>query len=207
MCPEEPPGEKYRVIPENENFNGLRRRRKGESMIIRKHGEHTPQVASTARLAENVTLVGQVTVGEEASLWYGSVVRGDEGAIVIGDGTNIQDGSVVHGRPVRLGRGVTVGHGAIIHGCTVEDDCLIGMGAILLNGCRIGEGSIIGAGALVPEGKEIPPRSLAVGVPARVVRSLTDEEVSQNRANAVHYVEAGKKQLPSWEECLEKAEK
>ena len=176
-------------------------------MIVKSHEEYMPKVAPSARLAENITLIGQVSVGEEVSLWYGSVVRGDEGPIVIGDRTNIQDGSVVHGQPVQLGRGVTVGHGAIIHGCTVEDDCLIGMGAILLNGCRIGEGSIIGAGALVPEGKEIPPRSLAVGVPARVVRSLTDEEVAKNRANAVHYVEAGRKQLLSWKECAEKGEK
>lgn len=142
--------------------------------------------------AENATLVGQVTLGPESSIWYGAVLRGDGAPILVGPRSNVQDACVVHadpGLPVRIGAGVSVGHRAVLHGCVVEDDVLIGMGAIVMDGAVIGSGSIVAAGALVPEGSVIPPSSLVVGVPGRVRRPLTDDELAGNRANAETYVE------------------
>ena len=178
-------------------FSGILREKGKEwfGMVIRACGKGAPALAPTARLAETAAVIGDVRLGEGVSVWYGAVLWGDDGPIQVGDGSNIQDGAVLHGSRVAIGREVTVGHGAIVHGCTVEDGCLIGMGATLLNGCVIGAGSIIGAGALVTEGKVIPPGSLAVGVPARGVRQLTEEEMAGNRANAAHYVRAGAAQL------------
>ena len=169
-------------------------------MILRAYRGLSPQIAPSARGAENITLIGDVTIGEAVSLWYGCVLRGDVSPIRVGDGSNIQDNCVLHGAeglPTVVGRNVVVGHGAIVHGCTVEDGCLIGMGATLLNGCRIGAGSIIGAGALIPEGRVIPPRSLVMGVPGRVVRSVTDREAAGVLENARLYAEAW---LPELEE-------
>ena len=167
-------------------------------MIIRKSRGAAPKAAPSARGAENIVLVGDVTIGENVSLWYGCVLRGDVSPIVVGDGSNIQDGCVLHGAadlPTVVGKRVVVGHRAVVHGCTVGDGCLIGMGAILLNGCRIGEGSIIGAGALVTEGKVIPPHSLVMGVPGRVVRSVTPEEIEAIRANADQYAQIWRPEL------------
>lgn len=167
-------------------------------MIIRSFHGVLPRVSSTARGAENISLIGDVTIGEKVSLWYGCVLRGDVSPITVGDGSNIQDGCVLHGAeglPTTVGRHVVVGHNAVVHGCTVEDNCLIGMGATLLNGCRIGAGSVIGAGALVTEGKIIPPGSLVVGVPGKVVRSLTQEEIAAIRTNADHYSETWRMEL------------
>ena len=167
-------------------------------MIIKEAEGHTPQIAPTARGAENIVVTGDVAVGEDVTLWYGCVLRGDTAPIRIGRGSNIQDNSVVHcsaGRPVVVGENVVVGHAAVLHGCTVEDGSLIGMGATVLDGTVIGAGSIVGAGALVPSGKVIPPGSLAMGVPARVVRSLTAEEQADTLKNAAHYVEAGRRLL------------
>ena len=159
-------------------------------MIIRSFQGIFPRVSSTARGAENISLIGNVTIGENVSLWYGCVLRGDVSPITVGDGSNIQDGCILHGAeglPTTVGRHVVVGHNAVVHGCTVEDGCLIGMGATLLNGCRIGAGSIVGAGALVTEGKIIPPGSLVLGIPGKVVRPLTPEEIASIRDNADRY--------------------
>lgn len=167
-------------------------------MIIKAAGEKVPQFHPTVRLAENVVVVGDVTLGEGVTLWYGAVVRGDTSSITIGARTNVQDNCVIHSQevnPVTLGEDVVVGHGAILHGCTVEDGALIGMGATVLDGAVIGAGSMVGAGALVPPGKIIPPGSLVVGVPGKVLRTVTEEERQHSLANAAHYVALGQEQL------------
>ena len=134
-----------------------------------------PSIDSSAFVAPGAVVLGDVTLGEQASVWYGAVLRGDMAPITVGAQTNLQDGTIVHvdeGVPCTVGNRVGVGHRAILHGCTVEDDSLVGMGAILLNHVRVGSGSVIGAGAVIPEGTEIPPHSLVLGVPARVVRPV-----------------------------------
>lgn len=151
-------------------------------------------IHETAFVAPNATVLGNVTVGQAASIWFGAVVRAEMDTITIGDRSNIQDGAIVHvdeGFPVRIGRNVTVGHRAVIHGATVEDNCLIGIGAVLLNGSSIGANSIVGAGALVPEGKHYPPNSLLIGMPARVARTLSEDEVARVASGADHYVAFG----------------
>ena len=153
-------------------------------------GAHTPTVAASAWVAPGVVLVADVRVHAEASIWYGSVLRGDGDRIEIGAGSNVQDGSVVHadpGLPALVGTGVSVGHRAVLHGCTIEDDVLIGMGAVVLNGARIGRGSLVAAGAVVLEGTEIPPGSLVAGVPGKVRRATTDEERQRIIENAATY--------------------
>ena len=145
----------------------------------------------TAWIAPGAVVLGDVTLGKDVSLWYGTVVRGDTERIVIGDETNIQDLSLVHadpGVPCLIGQRVSVGHRVILHGCTVADDCLIGMGAILLNGVTIGAGSIVGAGAVLTEGKEIPPGSLVVGVPGRVLRPVDDAARARMEHTWRHYI-------------------
>ncbi len=138
-------------------------------------------------IAPNATVVGDVTLGENANIWYGAVLRGDSGAITIGTGTNIQDNSVVHGRTV-LGDYCTVGHGAIVHGCTVGNDCLIGMGAIVLDGAVLGDGCLVGAGALVTGKTNAPAGAVLLGSPAKLLRQLTSEELAHHRENAQHYI-------------------
>jgi carbonic anhydrase/acetyltransferase-like protein (isoleucine patch superfamily) len=138
-----------------------------------------PQLAQGAWVADTAQVIGSVELGADASVWFGAVVRGDTENIRIGARTNIQDASVLHadfGKPLVLGDNVTIGHSAVVHGCTIEDRCLIGMGAILLNGCRIGTGSIVAAGALVPEGMVVPPGSMVMGMPGKVKRQLTPDE-------------------------------
>ncbi|MDN6330249.1 MAG: gamma carbonic anhydrase family protein, partial [Brachybacterium sp.] len=138
----------------------------------------TPQVPETAWVAPTATLVGAVTLSEDSSVFYSSVLRGDMDSIVIGPGSNIQDGCVVHtdtGFPAVVGAGVSVGHRAVLHGCTVEDDSLIGMGAVVLNGAVVGAGSLVAAGAVVTEGMQIPPGSLVAGVPAKVRKELDED--------------------------------
>ena len=152
----------------------------------------SPAVAQSAWVAPNATLVGRVTLGERASVFYGAVLRTDVDSITIGDDTYLQDNVTMHcdaGTPASVGARVSVGHGAILHGCTVEDDCLIGMGATVLNGAVIGAGSLVAAGAVVLEGTQVPPGSLVAGVPAKVRRELSDEEKMGIRANAEHYLE------------------
>ncbi len=155
-------------------------------------GDKRPQVAASAFVASNATLTGSVTVEEGASVWYGAVLRADNEPITIGRNANVQDNCAFHvdvDKPVVLGEGVSVGHGAIIHGATVGDFVLVGMGSIIMNGAVIGEESLIAAGALVPEGMEVPPRSLVVGAPAKVRRELSDAEVERLHRNAAVYAE------------------
>ncbi|MBF6414508.1 gamma carbonic anhydrase family protein [Nocardia cyriacigeorgica] len=150
-----------------------------------------PEVDETAFIAVNATLIGRVHIAAEASIWYNAVLRGDGEQITIGARSNIQDGCAVHtdpGFPVVVGAGVSVGHNAILHGCTVEDDVLIGMGATVLNGAVIGAGSLIAANALIPEGAQIPPGSLVAGVPGKVRRELTDDQQNGIRLNALAYL-------------------
>ena len=168
--------------------------------MIQRFQGHSPRLHSAARIAENAVLVGQVTVDARASIWYGAVLRADNGPVAIGANSNIQENAVCHcdaGAPVRVGRNVTVGHGAILHGCTVEDGALIGMGAILLNGCVIGAGSMVAAGALVPQGAVIPPGSLAIGSPAKVTRPLRPEEAAGLLHSAEHYAQLAAELLPA----------
>ena len=149
-----------------------------------------PVIHETAFVADNTTVRGNVTIGEGAGIYFGAVLRAETDPITIGPGSNIQDNCVLHadpGFPTKVGRDCTVGHAAILHGCTIGDNTLIGMGAILLNGARVGRDCIVGAGALVPQGMEIPDGSLAFGSPAKVRRALTAEEIESNRAAAAFY--------------------
>ena len=149
-------------------------------------------IDETAYIAPGAALVGEVSVGRNASIWFNATVRGDMEEIVIGAESNVQDACVVHvdrGRPTTIGDRVTLGHGAIVHASVVEDDVLIAMKAVVLSGCRVGRNSLIGAGAVLPEGTQVPEGSLVLGVPGRVVRSLRPEEVERIHANARSYVE------------------
>jgi carbonic anhydrase/acetyltransferase-like protein (isoleucine patch superfamily) len=152
----------------------------------------TPRVDPTAFIAPTAVVLGDVTLGPRASVWYTSVLRGDMAPITIGADSNIQDGSVVHvdeGVPCRIGERVGVGHRVILHGCTVEDDSLIGMGSVLLNHVTIGRGSVVAAGAVIPEGMQVPPGSLVMGVPGRIVRSVDAGLSERIMETWKHYVE------------------
>ena len=154
-----------------------------------------PADHGAAFVAENATLAGCVRLAKESSVWYGAVLRADTGRITVGAGSNVQDNAVLHcdiGGCVTLGENVTVGHCALVHGCTVGDGSLIGMHATLLNHCVVGKNCIIGAGALVPEGMVIPDNSVAVGVPARVIKTIRDDQLAHNIENAKAYVEMGR---------------
>ena len=153
-------------------------------------GDKKPQVAQSAWVAPTAVLAGSVNVGEGASVWYGAVLRADNEPITIGPRSNVQDNAVFHvdrGKPVVLGEGVSVGHGAVVHGATIGDHVLVGMSATVMNGAVIGDESLIAAGALVTEGMVVPPRSLVAGVPAKVRRELTDDEVHALHHNAEIY--------------------
>ncbi|MFD9330383.1 gamma carbonic anhydrase family protein [Streptomyces sp. NPDC060065] len=153
-------------------------------------GDRRPHVAG-AWVAPTATVVGAVTLGDFSSVWYGGVLRRDGDAISVGAGSNVQDGSVVHadpGLPVSIGNGVSVGHRAVLHGCVVENDVLIGIGAVVLNGARVGAGALVAAGAVILEGTQVPPGSLVAGVPAKVRRATSDSERSAIRDNARRYV-------------------
>lgn len=159
--------------------------------MIRALGDDRPEVPPSAFVHPAAEVIGRVRLGENASVWPGAVLRGDIDPIVIGDNSNIQDNAVVHtdhGVPTVVGRGVTVGHAAVLHSCTVEDDALIGIGAIVLARAVVRRGALVGAGALVPPGAEIPAGALALGSPARVVRPLTDAERAGLRDNAENYL-------------------
>ena len=161
-------------------------------MLIEYLGKR-PKLDGSVFVAEGVQIIGDVSVGKNSSLWFNSVVRGDVNFVRIGDRTNVQDNSVIHVThekfPTVLAANVTVGHAAIIHGCTIEDCCLIGMGAILLDGCKIGERSLVAAGSLVREGVSVPAGSMVAGVPARIVRTLKEEELKRLEESAQHYVD------------------
>jgi carbonic anhydrase/acetyltransferase-like protein (isoleucine patch superfamily) len=147
-------------------------------------------------LAPNATVIGQVQLGEDVGIWFGAVLRGDNELIAIGSGSNIQEGVMVHtdpGYPVKIGMGCTIGHHAIVHGCTIGDNSLIGMGATVLNGAKIGKNCLVGANALITEGKEFPDHSLIVGSPARVVRTLDEQAVARLKEAALRYIENWKR--------------
>ena len=151
---------------------------------------HTPDIADGAWIAPGAVVVGRVTIGTDTGVWYTAVLRADTESVTVGEGTSVQDGTVVHadpGFPASIGSGVTVGHRAVVHGCTVEDDCLIGMGAVILNGATIGRGSIVAAGAVVSQGVTIPPGSLVAGVPGKVRRETTEDERSMIEVSAAAY--------------------
>jgi carbonic anhydrase/acetyltransferase-like protein (isoleucine patch superfamily) len=157
--------------------------------------ELEPDTQKAVFVAGSAELAGAVYLGEDASIWYNVSIRGDLQPVYIGRRSNVQDNSVIHVAhelPARIGEGVTVGHGVILHACTIEDNSLIGMGAIVLDGSVIGEESIVGAGALVTQNKTFPPRSLIIGSPAKQVRTLSDEEVAAIRQNCEEYVELGR---------------
>lgn|GEM_PF-139707 len=161
-------------------------------MTISRFQQHSPHIADTAFVAPNATLIGDVHMADHASLWFSAVIRGDTAPIRIGEGSNIQDLCVLHadpGFPLTMGRNITVGHRAILHGCTLEDDCLIGMGAIVMNGAKIGRGSIVAAGAVVLENALIPPFSLVAGMPAKPVKTFGEEIIVKIRESAEHYRE------------------
>ena len=160
-------------------------------MILLRFAGRTPEVHETAWIAESAALIGKVRVHADASVWFGAVLRGDIDEIEIGAGSNLQDNVVVHteqGHPAIVGRGVSVGHGAVVHGCTIEAGCLIGMNATVLTGAVVGRDSLVAAGAVVLEGTVIPPRSLVAGVPGKVRRELTDDEVEGLHGNSSRYV-------------------
>jgi carbonic anhydrase/acetyltransferase-like protein (isoleucine patch superfamily) len=161
-------------------------------MAVYSLAEHAPQIHESAWVADSATVLGKVTMGEQASVWYGTVVRGDNDRITIGARCNIQDASVLHsdeGVPLTLGEGVSIGHQVMLHGCTIGDGSLVGMQAIILNRAKIGKDCLVAAGAVVTEGKEFPDGSLIMGAPAKVVRQLTPEQIAHNRWIAQHYIE------------------
>lgn len=161
-------------------------------MPIYRLEDHAPNIDPSAMVLDEAILIGRIHLGRRVSVWPGAVLRGDNEPITVGEGSNLQDGCVVHtdpGYPVAIGRRVTVGHLAMLHGCHIGDGVLVGMNATILNGAAIGEHCIIGAGALITSGKRFPPRSLIVGAPAKVVRELTDEEVQSALDNSDTYVQ------------------
>ncbi|WP_035436118.1 gamma carbonic anhydrase [Bacillus sp. UNC322MFChir4.1] len=162
--------------------------------MIYPYKDKNPKIADSAFIADYVTITGDVTIGEESSIWFNTVIRGDVSPTIIGDRTNIQDQCTLHQSPkypLILEDDVTIGHQVILHSCTVKKDALIGMGSIILDGAEIGEGAFIGAGSLVPQGKKIPPNTLAFGRPAKVIRELTEEDREDMARIRGQYVEKG----------------
>jgi carbonic anhydrase/acetyltransferase-like protein (isoleucine patch superfamily) len=163
--------------------------------VIKPYQELWPRIDPTVFIEETAVIVGDVVIGPESSVWFHAVVRGDVNRIRIGDRTNIQDLSMLHvhgDHPLIVGNEVTVGHAVKLHGCTIKDRCLLGIGAIVLDGAVVGEEAIVAAGALVPEGMVVPPRTVAMGVPARVKRAVTEEDLAGIRRSAANYVEYAK---------------
>ena len=159
-------------------------------------GGKMPRDEGAVFVAANATVLGDVTLGRGVNIWYGAVLRADEGALILGENSNVQDNAVLHcdpGGQVVLGKNVTVGHSALVHGCTVGDNSLIGMHATILNHAVVGKNCIIGAGALVPEGKIIPDNSLVVGVPGKIIKQVSPEQAAASLANAAHYVGEGRR--------------
>ena len=155
-----------------------------------------PQIHASAWVAENATLAGQITLQKDVSIWFNAVLRAEHAPITVGEGSNIQDGTVCHvdpGMPLTIGRSVTVGHKVMLHGCTIGDESLIGINAVILNGAKIGRHCLIGANSLIPEGKEIPDGSLVMGSPGKIVRALSEAQIEGLKASAMHYVENGRR--------------
>ena len=160
--------------------------------LVLPYADHVPQIDPAAWLAPTATVIGEAVIEAEASVFYGAVIRADMAAVRLGRGANLQDNVVVHtdySHPAEIGAGVSVGHAAVVHGCRIEDNCLIGMSATVLNGAVIGEGSLVAAGTVVLEGTQIPPRSLVAGVPGKVRRALSDAEYAKIVQNARTYIE------------------
>ena len=160
-------------------------------MALFQLGDLIPDVHASAWVADSAQVIGHVSLGPDVSVWFGVVIRGDTSTITVGQGSNIQDNSVLHadvGMPLLIGENVTVGHQVMLHGCTVGDCSLIGIGAVVLNGAKIGKNCLVGAGALVTEGKEFPDGSLIVGSPAKAVRPLTDAQIEGLKLSAQHYI-------------------
>jgi carbonic anhydrase/acetyltransferase-like protein (isoleucine patch superfamily) len=165
-------------------------------MAIYQLGDDAPEIDPSAYVAESAVLIGKVTIGANASIWSGVTIRGDNERITIGQNSNVQEGTVMHtdmGFPLNIGKGVTIGHQAMLHGCTIDDGALVGIQAVVLNGARIGKGCLVGAGALVTEGKEFPDNSLIIGSPAKVARTLSDEAVARMQAAAASYAARGQR--------------
>jgi carbonic anhydrase/acetyltransferase-like protein (isoleucine patch superfamily) len=166
-----------------------------DATILRLTGTEGPVIASTAFVAPGARIIGNVTLKDSSSVWYNAVLRGDSASIEIGEGSNIQDGVAVHvdsSSPVVIGRGVSVGHNAVVHGCTIGNTVLVGMGAVILSGAVIGDECLIAGGAVVLSGAVVPPRSLVAGVPGKVRRQLADDEVDGIRQNAAIYLDHSK---------------
>ena len=160
-------------------------------MALYQLDDFQPAVAATAWVADSAQVIGNVTLGDHTSVWFGVVIRGDTSTISVGKGSNVQDNSVLHadhGMPLVIGEGVTVGHQVMLHGCTVGNNCLIGIGAIVLNGAKIGNNCLVGAGALVTEGKEFPDGSMIIGSPAKAVRMLSPEQMQGLKMSAESYI-------------------
>ena len=160
-------------------------------MPIYQLGDDIPKIPNSAYIAAEATVIGKVILGDNVSIWPGAVLRGDNEPIAIGEGSNVQDGAVLHadpGFPLTIGANVTVGHQAMLHGCTIGDGALIGIQAVIMNGAVIGKDCLVGAGALVPEGKVFPERKLIVGAPAKIVRELSDEDIQKMHRAAPGYV-------------------
>jgi len=161
-------------------------------MTIYQLGTDTPEIDATAFVADSATLIGKVTLHANSSVWFGATLRGDNERITIGANSNVQEGTVMHtdmGYPLTIGRDVTIGHQAMLHGCTIGDGALVGIQAVILNGAKIGKGCLVGAGALVTEGKEFPDNVLIIGSPAKAVRELTADDVARLQGNADGYAE------------------
>ncbi len=161
-------------------------------MTLFKFEDKAPLLSPSSWVAPSADIMGDVTINENASVWFGAVLRGDCEKIVVGRGANVQDGAVVHtdpGFPALIGDGVTVGHLVMLHGCEIGSNSLIGIGAVILNGASIGKNCIIGSKALVPEGKVIPDNSLVIGIPGKVVKQVSDAQVTGNEASALHYIQ------------------
>jgi carbonic anhydrase/acetyltransferase-like protein (isoleucine patch superfamily) len=163
-------------------------------MAIFQLDQLSPVVPESAYVADNATVVGDVRLGENCSVWFGAVLRGDSATITLGDNSNVQDNSVLHadeGVPLMIGADVTIGHQVMLHGCTIGDGTLVGIGAVVLNNARIGRNCLVGAGALVTEGKEFPDGSVIMGSPAKVVREMTPQQITAMRSAGPHYVKNG----------------
>lgn len=163
-------------------------------MAIYQLGDDVPVIDTSAYIADSASVIGKVSIEADASVWFGATLRGDNERITIGAGSNVQEGAVMHtdmGYPLVVGKNVTIGHQAMLHGCTVGDGALIGIQAVILNGARIGKGCLVGAGALVTEGKDFPDYSLILGSPAKVVRTLTQDDLLRLQGNAAGYIARG----------------